>query len=713
MESPRRIGGSRALLPYEAELCNTLGISKKEYFKFVDLAEAAIYQRKEGYELIPEIYAGPAAYAAIGLTLTSAQAAIVTQIIVGVALTAVSYLLTPKPKTPETPPQLTVGGVQGRSRFAPQSSFDSVQDLAVLGTFIPLVYARKGVRVNSQLLWSYMKTTGIGEILSVVTLFSNGQLGSKPSFDSFALGTTMLQDFSKRKLALYFTKGREFENRINTVDDRYDETTAPDSHNLANRGEEEFDTEDPFSIRIKSGGGSTPNFRFNKGFASVKTQSSKSKFGAFAPISNGNAYKVPWELVMFPKGIKDEVRNDSLQKLQKITHKYPRYSALIGGSEGQVSSVNENTVLTYRIYGALKEPAWESEGSGSGAIDQDKFAPWGSKDAKSAADTSRIEADERLRIGQQYLIGTALATCTLETNGNIWDSHNAFSKDYKLTIDESGLIQYQTTSSTKDPFDSLIIQKVAVGAVSNTRQCDYTEIGIKSKVFRRMNGAPNVNAMVSRSKVAEYESKNGSISIGSVNKYIKRFSFFKFQMKLQEESNSEFQDVLGSVILGVEGNSPLEQYNTISIKNQGEMYDYRFVPVPGNYLFTGQSSETVYILGHNNTSKTITYTNFVKSVTIDFNGNRLVVIKNTDRMGNPEWVRGGLGTGTIDPEDPTTSPVGGQVVGLTHSNGDPYSNNEVKPTQGEEYVTQTGSDNPANYIGNGEYYSRQNGVVAI
>ena len=716
MESPRRIGGSRALLPYEAELCNVLGISEKEYFEFVDLAEAAIYQRKEGYELIPEIYAGPAAGALALYTVGAGGAISLTalgSIVVGVALTAISYLLTPKPKTPETPPQLTVGGVQGRSRFAPQSSFDSVQDLAVLGTFIPLVYARKGVRVNSQLLWSYMKTTGIGEILSVVTLFSNGQLGSKPSFDSFALGTTMLQDFSKRKLALYFTKGREFENRINTVNDRYDETTAPDSHNLANRGEEEFDTEDPFSIRIKSGGGSTPNFRFNKGFASVKTQSSKSKFGAFAPISNGNAYKVPWELVMFPKGIKDEVRNDSLQKLQKITHKYPRYSALIGGSEGQVSSVSENTELTYRIYGALKEPAWESEGAGSGAIDQDKFAPWGSKDAKSAADTSRIEADERLRIGQQYLIGTALATCTLETNGNIWDSHNAFSKDYKLTIDESGLIQYQTTNSTKDPFDSLIIQKVAVGAVSNTRQCDYTEIGIKSKVFRRMNGAPNVNAMVSRSKVAEYESKNGSISIGSVNKYIKRFSFFKFQMKLQEESNSEFQDVLGSVILGVEGNSPLEQYNTISIKNQGEMYDYRFVPVPGNYLFTGQSSETVYILGHNNTSKTITYTNFVKSVTIDFNGNRLVVIKNTDRMGNPEWVRGGLGTGTIDPEDPTTSPVGGQVVGLTHSNGDPYSNNEVKPTQGEEYVTQTGSDNPANYIGNGEYYSRPNGVVAI
>jgi len=722
MESLRRIGGPRALLPYEAELCNALGISEKEYFEFVDLAEAAIYQREKGYEHIPDIRAGAVLVPAlVSAGMSATTAAIVSQIIIGVALTAISYLLTPKPKTPETPPQLTIGGVQGRSRFAPQSSFDAVQDLAVLGTFIPLVYARKGVRVNSQLLWSYMKTTGIGEILSVVTLFSNGELGSKPDFDTFALGTTMLEDFSKRKLALYFTKGREFENRIND-NDRYDETTAPERHNLENRGEQEFDKVDPFSIRIKSGGGATPNFIFNKGFSSVKTQSSKSKFGAFAPISNGNAYKVPWELVLFPKGIKKEVKEDSLQKLKKITHKYPRYSALVGGSEGQISSVNENTELTYRIYGAQKEAAWEAEGE-FGADDNiahNKFEPWGSKDAKSAADTSRIEADESLRIGQQYLIGTALATCTLETNGNIWDSHNPFSKDYKLTIDESGYVQYQTTDSTKDPFDSLIIQKVAVGTASNTRQCEYTEIGIKSKVFRRMNGAPNVNAMVSKSKVAEYESKGGSISLGGVNKYIKRFSFFRFQMKAQEKSNqgstnSEFVDVLGSVILGIEGSSPLEQYNTICIKNEGQLYDYRFLPVPGNYLLAdiNKSTETVYLLGHNNTSKTITYTNFRNDVDIDFNGNQLNVqnFRNTGRLGNPEWDLGNLGKATVSPTDPT--PIGGQVVGLTFSNGDPYSNNATKPSQGEQYVQQFGTDNPANYIGNGEYFNRQNGVAAI
>ena len=101
MEPLRRIGGPRALLPYEAELCNALGISEKEYFEFVDLAAAAIYQREKGYEHIPDIRAGAALVPALtSLGMGATAAGIASQIIVGLALTAVSHFLTPKPKTP-------------------------------------------------------------------------------------------------------------------------------------------------------------------------------------------------------------------------------------------------------------------------------------------------------------------------------------------------------------------------------------------------------------------------------------------------------------------------------------------------------------------------------------------------------------------------------------------------------------------------------------
>ena len=177
MEPRKRIGGFRALLPYEVELCEALGISDKEYFDFLDLAEAYTARKKE-YDHIPEIAAGPATlpffYTAAG-TLN-----IWGQIAVAIALTAISYMLTPKPKDPSQAPRLEIGGVQGRSRFNPSNGFESLQDLASLGSFIPLVYARQGVRVASQLLWSQVRTTQYGESVSAIVLFSNGEIGAKP-----------------------------------------------------------------------------------------------------------------------------------------------------------------------------------------------------------------------------------------------------------------------------------------------------------------------------------------------------------------------------------------------------------------------------------------------------------------------------------------------------------------------------------------------------
>ena len=117
-----------------------------------------------------------------------------------VALAAISYLIADKPKDQGAPPTLTIGGVQGRSRFNPSNGFDSLQDLASLGSFIPLVYARQGVRVASQLLWSQVRTTQYGESVSAIVLFSNGEIGAKPEFESLALGETFLADLPESKL---------------------------------------------------------------------------------------------------------------------------------------------------------------------------------------------------------------------------------------------------------------------------------------------------------------------------------------------------------------------------------------------------------------------------------------------------------------------------------------------------------------------------------
>ena len=59
LDTHKRPFGRRVLLPTEVELCEVLGINEQEYWLFVDQTEAYSGERKEGYELIPDIRCDP------------------------------------------------------------------------------------------------------------------------------------------------------------------------------------------------------------------------------------------------------------------------------------------------------------------------------------------------------------------------------------------------------------------------------------------------------------------------------------------------------------------------------------------------------------------------------------------------------------------------------------------------------------------------------
>ena len=147
--SLKRPHGPRLLLPTEIELCNVLGITEDEYWDFVDKTAAYNGTRPKGYELIPDIRCDP-----ISTLLTSK---VLVQIGIAVAAAAVSYLLTPKPKEQKQGGSRRTADAIGNKRFAPQASFDSIQELAILGDAIPLIFANTdektgfgGIRGNSQ-----------------------------------------------------------------------------------------------------------------------------------------------------------------------------------------------------------------------------------------------------------------------------------------------------------------------------------------------------------------------------------------------------------------------------------------------------------------------------------------------------------------------------------------------------------------------------------
>ncbi len=653
-------------MPYEVELCEALGITDKEYFEFLDLAETYTARKKE-YDHIPEIAAGPAA---LPFLYTGGALNFWGHLAVALVLNTVAYLLTPKPKQPKQPPSLEIGGVQGRSRFNPTHGFDSLQDLASLGSFIPLVYARKGVRVSSQLLWSQVRTTQYGESINAIALFSNGEIGAKPQFESLALGETFLSQLPESKLKVYFSRGARVDGRLKGVPDtevpsnsadQYQKGSAQNSHTYSNRGNKEYDDSDPFLVKVYEGGA----FVYKPSFCSTRTPTTNNIFGVYSPMPNGNAYKVRWELLLQPKGQDDSVGQDTRHKMGKVMNKYPRYIGIVKNSNSPTYSfagdgvvLNPNQVLPdslivdYHIHHEVEESAWidlsRTTTTNDNSKKWNKFSPWGSGDAKSVVDTGRENVDDAMALGEQYMVGSSLMTVTGENNENKWIAgYLGSEKKITLKVDESGYVEFRNTEDTKMPFESLVVQKVSLATFANTRKTDVTEIGIKSTVWRKISGFPNVNEMPSEARIRSYEEASGSIQLGSIDKYVKRLSFFVVQAR-KINSGNKFVDI-DSTPICIKGSSPIAQYNAISIRhiNGSSQYEFRLKPIPGNVVLNYYDNRSVNVLSYAESIKH--FTNDTLGLTISYHAKREQLPTESQKStGNPftnniEWDRGNLG----------------------------------------------------------------------
>ena len=721
-------------MPFEVKLCESIGITEKEYFEFLDLVDAKPVEA--------DIVAGPAAGAWALYTFTASGAVALTwlgTVVVSIAIAAISYLLAPKPKEQKAPPSLTVGGVQGRSRFNPQNGFQSLQDLAELGSFIPLVYARcgngvGGVRLKSQLIWSQIRTAQYGESVSAICLFSNGELREQPPYEGLALGETFLTDLAASKQKVYFSTGARTLNRLKGVldgtstagSDQYSIGTAPNTNNYESRGYREYVDDDPFKVKVFAetyNSQNEANFNWYPSFSGTKTLSTNNAFGVHSPLPNGNAYRVRWELLLLAKDGDDGVKKDSRIKMAKVSHNYPRYVGITNSTESYffknagngvvlnpdqvkaaIDSPAGDLIVNYRIYHDRNESAWID--SSITDVDQNKkwnkFSPWGSSDAKSNADTTREQVDDTIAVGEQYMVGSALMTVTKEDDGRVWvPGDEGFKKAIQLKADEAGYIEFRDTDETQLPYESLVVQKVDLGIFANTRNSDVTEIGIKSKVWRKVSGFPNVNEMPSETRIRSYEDKNGSIQLGTVDKYVKRLSFFKVQAK-KLNSGDDFTDISSQVIC-VEGSSPVDQYNAIFIHHDTpSQYEFRFMPVPGNVVLNYVDNRIVHILNY--THRLQSHRNTSLGLTIAYHAKEgQLPVKSSVQNGsiltnNPEWDRGGLGSAL-----PITDEEGNTVIGGPVNNFYPafVGNDQFAPP---EYAFRTGAfqpDNKTSYYGNG------------
>jgi len=593
------------LLPAEAELCNAIGLSEEEYWYFVELTEAYNGTRAKEYELVPDVVNDA------GLTVA------IISLVIGLASTAASFLLAPKPRAPQTTqrdsaPNLRTGDQAGTRRFAPLAAFDSVQELANIGQIIPLIFTRKGVRVAGQLLWSQMLSFGTGQQLRAIVMFGNG-IEQAPDFEGYAIGDTLLENYTRAKIALYF---RRDGGRFIETGDRYPEGTA-----------EVLDTADAFSVfwdRTQA---------YEPYFSGTRTPSTQTQFGAYAPMPNGNAYKVNYELVLKPDDADAQIRTEIDIKRDKLSTRFPCRAAVV--------SVTSTGAL-YRI--------------ASGEENVDDFSPWKLEDVNSAVESIRINADEACSVGDLYMIGERFAVGQSLNTTQAWDT--SVEKDFTLKwSDETPYTAFvEPPRDVLDrvlPYENTIIQRAAIAVVSNNRSCDVTEIGIKSTVWKQISGFPNINSQPSPDVLTDYENKNGNITLGSINKYVKRLSFFRLFVRPLGQ-DAAWTDINYGTLFCIKGQTPQPQYNYIRICHARGQYEFKLAPVPGTAAYRFFTDRDVWLL-RPGTRFSYSTDNF----TVVFSGEPYRLT--TQEQCNREWILGAPppdGTGAVVGLDRYTNGIG-------------------------------------------------------
>ena len=628
-----------ALLPYERHLIQILGISEQEYRAFAEEVRRKSLERPPGYEHIPDVQNGPVVPALISLA-------------VGIAFTAISAALAPKPKQPnireqDSIEQRQLPNQQGRTRFNNSVGFDAAPALAQLGTRIPIPFGRYletdpkqlgegalqqpsgGIVVEPLLVWSRMTSHGAYQTLKALAVMGQAAIEETPSLQGILIGGQPIANFYKSNYAVFY-KSTLGDNRLYLGDLKYGD--AAEGNNAAYG---------IFTCPTASG-------ILEPGFSMASSPANTTSFGVYQTIPNGGHFKPNWRVISIPIIEKDgETKiseSDPNRRLRNERKKIAGAEALGYIDEGAKSGmpgtgraysckmgvykvnsteytlptlvrINRDDLITFRIDGGQFDISNSKINSGSGVTVDD---------INNTCNDMRSRADELLQVGEIFMINRTMFR-VIERPGDIWDKNKTF--DYKLKAinftganREIGVIGTRNISlfilsegGVSAPDSSFKgsgyypLHKVDLGQVRNTRATEVTELGIRSRVFAQANGLCNFNAVPSPADLNRADEDQVQLSNPTMNKYLKRTSFFMLAVKNvqdvkgltaggEEVSDSddlmEGFDILGDTTFAISGNSPVDKFNYIRINCPSRSeYEFRLVPKCSTNVFRYEAGQ--------------------------------------------------------------------------------------------------------------------------
>ena len=626
------------LLPYERELIDTLGCSEEEYqyFAYEAMRRAAV--RPAAYDGIPDIQAilfaaaAAPAVATAAATKAATTTAVLTSLAVGVALTAISYLLTPKPKAPSETKEIRQRQLRNRNggdRFTATSGFDSIADLASYGDPIPIVFGKYtgttgGILVAPRLVWSRAFSLGSQQAVKLLMVVGEQGLGNGlpvPDINGIFLGTAPLDAVFAHTFAFYWKRNTNQFFRMAAGNLRYG------TRGTLSAG----DIEAADDIYLCP----TRNAAHDTGFCQAYTPSSSTQFGVYSAIPNGTNYRLNWKIVAIPRpdGKKrDDPENDPgralLMERIKIAGDYGFLSdnnpdtgwvdVLKAGQKGVGRNYGRRMGITSVNGVPATEPTEVRQVAVGdtarfsivpGKIDKNRYYYKQTKstqvdDINSEVRDGQEAADDFLQIGETVMIGR---TTWVVINRLV----PQFTGDDRQEIDlrcveifgkgpdsaSIGVVSSQMVNKGIYGDDDGVnppelnaganfypLLRLAIGVVRNTRACDVTEIGIRSQVWQKANGLCNFAGLPEPDELKRAENDQVSLQSGTMNMYFRRTSAFAVFLRpagTDEQGNAYSWEPLGQTFC-ISGQTPQDQFNYLRLTHpEQRQFEYRLVPNSG------------------------------------------------------------------------------------------------------------------------------------
>jgi hypothetical protein len=643
------------LLPFERELVATLGCSEAEYRAFTVEAMKRSRVRPAEYDHIPDINAevvtAIVAGTAAATAAKSATTVFLVNLAVGLALSAISFLLTPKPKQPGQTSSRQLASITGADRFSATSGFDTQAELANYGDPIPIIFGQYtgetgGILAAPSLVWS--RAFSYGSQQGVKLLFVVGEQGlgegiNRPDLNGIFLGNTALDAIYQHNFAFYWKRNTNTTGRIRASAGNL----AYGTRGTPSSGDPQT-PDDVFLCRTIEGG-------TQPGFCQVYTPSANVQFGAYSAVPNGTDYRVNWRLVPIPHIPKEPNRNADDRKDQRLLERVKiagdydlfatagptsniavRKEAQKGTGRGYgrhmgITSLNGQPVTTGET--EVRQVAVEDTAIFSiapGNLPDNlyyRIYPDGKviestqvDDINSQITAGRRGADELLQLGETIMIGRTVwvvqgrsvpawdidlrqditLRCIETFGGGVGASIGLISErmlDRGVYSDDLGKSDARKGLGLHAGPGFFPLLRIAFGFVRNTRECEVTEIGIRSQVWNRANGLCNFAGLPSISAFRAAEIDGIGIESGTMTLYMKRTSVWTIWLRpagTDKEGNEYAWAPLGGQFC-ITGESPQDQFNSIRITHpQRGRYEFQMVPNSGADVSRQSSDDAVF-----------------------------------------------------------------------------------------------------------------------